>query len=347
MNNKHNEMIFDNIFDAFRHFAPSTILLELDADRFKPFKSANVYQLIGLPDDSAIALSNPVANTLYRGENDVYEHCEASIFRNNKSESGYDDLAIAIDEIRCIEFKNIVKTFPQVQAAIADGIEPDFMALAQHYELNTKMVDVSSEPEIAAYFATHRWNNGVMEPIYDGIGCIRGYSAFAFMNDIMMSRPSKLHLFGMQCFMRPGMQHAYGFETEQGEDLANSGWKVYFKQTKRASDNIHANFHLNENTGMIDDKSWLFPDEEVTDVAAIVKAATKLSEDSVKEYCAKQKITFDSIVSEMDKRGVIVSDEPEYILSEDRKNELAKQCKDAPYGDVQIYSRLSCKPIRK
>jgi len=43
------EKIFDSVFDASRHFVPSTILLEFDADKFRPFKSANVYRLIGLP----------------------------------------------------------------------------------------------------------------------------------------------------------------------------------------------------------------------------------------------------------------------------------------------------------
>ena len=165
--------------------------------------------------------------TLYRGENDIYEHCEASFFRNNKNRSEYDEIAIAIDEIRCIEFKNILMTFPQVQASIKDGMRPDFMALAQHYELNTRMIDASSELEIATYFATHRWKDGAMEPVYDGVGCIRGYSAVTFMYDMVMNKPSKLHVFGMQCFMRPGMQHAYGFETKQGEDLADFGWKFY------------------------------------------------------------------------------------------------------------------------
>lgn len=346
MTELNGKIIYDSIFEACRHFAPYTILLTLDDDEFRPFRSANVYQLMKMSDCSAVALSNPMVSTLYRGENDVYNHCEASIFRNNKIGVSYDNIAIAIDEIRCVEFEKILTTFPKVQAALASGIKIDFMALAQHYELNTRMIDVSSEPEIAAYFATHRWNKGTMEPIYDGIGCIRGYSTFCYINDILMKRPSKLHLFGMQCFMRPGMQHAYGFETEQGEDLANSGWKVYFKQTKRASDNIHANFHFNEKTGLIENKSWLFPDEEVAEVAAIVKKSTKLSAEAVKEYCDMHKMTFELIVSEMAGRGVLVSNEPAYILSEAKKIELAKQYEGAPYGSAQLYSGLTCKPKR-
>lgn len=92
-----------------------------------------------MPDGSMTALSAMPVCLLYRGENAVYDHCEASIYRNNKKEDSYDDIGIAIDGIRCIEFKNILLTFPQIHTAITERHKPDFMALAQHYELNTKM----------------------------------------------------------------------------------------------------------------------------------------------------------------------------------------------------------------
>lgn len=57
-----------------------------------------------------------------------------------------------------------------------------------------------------------------MIPIYDGVGCIRGFSSAFYMYEIMRDVPSKLHIFGLQCFKRPGLQFAYGFETEQRDN---------------------------------------------------------------------------------------------------------------------------------
>ena len=104
---------------------------------------------------------------LYRGEPKQYDSCKASIYRNQEEDS------FILDELRFIEFKNILLQFPQIKHEIEGDANVDILALAQHYELNTNLLDLTTEPEIAAYFATHQWINGVAEPVKSGIGCIR------------------------------------------------------------------------------------------------------------------------------------------------------------------------------
>ena len=134
------DKIYDNIFEAFRAIAPASILLSLDSDEFQPFKSSNYYELIEMSYGSHIAVHSTFPMMLYRGENAVYDHCEASIFRNNRNKNEYDVLGIAIDELRFIEFRDIIQTLPQIKFSIEDGLNPDYTALAQHYGLNTRMV---------------------------------------------------------------------------------------------------------------------------------------------------------------------------------------------------------------
>ena len=56
-----NVKIYNDIFEACRHIAPTSILLSLDAEEFQPFKSSNSYRLIRMPDGSTVALPNPMA----------------------------------------------------------------------------------------------------------------------------------------------------------------------------------------------------------------------------------------------------------------------------------------------
>ena len=53
----------------------------------------------------------------------------------------------------------------------------DFVALAQHYELNTDYLDVTSGIVTAAFFATNYYYTASNEYLVkkDGVGCIRYY----------------------------------------------------------------------------------------------------------------------------------------------------------------------------
>ena len=340
-------VVYDSIFSAFRHFAPSSVILELENDVCHPFRSSETYELMQMPDGKLAALPRIFMSMGYRGENGVFEHCEASIFRNLKTVDGYDSTGIAIDEVRIIEFENILKTFPQIKAAEREGLIVDYMALAQHYELNTPMLDITAEPAIAAYFATQRFHDGVAEPICDGIGCIRGISTIRESYNIMQGQPSRLHTFGMQAFHRPGLQMAFGLETKCGEDLSDQGWRLYFRQTRRASEAIYHNFHLNLETHRIEKKSWLFPDEDIVDVAAFVKRSTSLSEAAVRTYCDRNNINPNDFAAAVKDRGIKIVSRPIYELSPSRILELTKETKDAPYGDVKIMTRLMMLPPAK
>lgn len=336
---------FESIFDAFRHFAPGSPLICLEQDECRLFRRSNKYEILDMGDGSFAAFPNLMFMQCYRGENCVYPSCEASIFRNNKKHNGdYDEAAILIDELRCEEFKSVLLTFPQVQYALKDNHRVDFLALAQHYELNTRLLDITSEPEIAAYFATHRWIDGVPAPIENGIGCIRGISPLMFVTSESMENGSvyseKFHAIGLQCFKRPGLQAAFGIESEMGEDFSEYGWKVYFRQNAMASQKIHINFHYDAEKNCVMPNSWLFPDEEIAKIAEKIRKTRKISDKTVKDYCMKNGKDF-ALVNEMIReKGMEISESACYVLSPDKKLEFMRKYKDRPYGDVALNARL-------
>lgn len=335
-----SETLYENIFEAFKVIAPTSPLLQLQGNNPAFFTRSSQYEIIDMGGYyAAFPGGGPsLFRTLYRGERKKRDTCKASIYRSGNPDD------VIIDELRCIEFKNILLTFPQVEYAIEDKMKVDFLALAQHYDLNTRLIDVSSEPEIAAYFATQQWVNGVPTPVGEGIGCIRGLPP-----PINPLEDSKYHMIGLQCFQRPGLQAAYGIELGSDEDLHKIGWRVYFKQNADISRIIHFNFHIDLEkvnqlrkagmTGAIDaknvetDHGWLFPHEEIADVAMAVKNCLTVSKKTVEEYgkpCAEV----------LSRNGISIVEEMVYTLSEQHCKELKAKYKDRPYGDVQLNSRL-------
>jgi len=339
-----NNYIYDSIFDAFEKIAPSSPLIQLKCCDGRFFSRTNEYQLLNMGNGYAAFPRFPME--LYRGENQKYDTCKPSVYRNNDLDG------IIIDKLRFIEFKNILQTFPQVKYAIEDNMIVDYLALAQHYEINTNLLDVTSEPEVAAYFATHKWINGIAVPVTDGIGCIRGF----FPMQMMLESNPRLHMIGLQCFKRPGIQAAFGLELERDEDFGDMSWAVYFKQNEEASRLIHTNFHINqdkvkrlqeeEKTDYVDPSeiedeiSWLFPDEEIADIAKIVKNSKRISRAAVLEYG-------EACRSAMKNKGMSISERPIYELSEAHRMELENLYKGQPYGNVTLTTRLVCYPPKK
>lgn len=339
--------IFDSIFDAFQYFAPCSPLLQLQNDTAYFFRRSNQYELIDM-QDGYIGAFPGFPMILYRGEYKDYGFSKASIYRSDNPDD------VIIDELRIVEFKNILSIFPQVQYAIEDHMRVDYLALAQHYGLNTNLIDVTSEPEIAAYFATHRWIDGIAVPVEEGIGCIHGIAKpildFCQQTSGQMYDP-KFHMIGLQCFQRPGIQAAYGIELDRDEDLRTRGWTIYFKQNAKASRLIHMNFHIDQmkvdrirkkvsrETVISDDvvlsrDSWLFPQEDIVDVAECVRKSRCISRAAVEEYGV------DKCIDSLNRNNIEVVDRPIYELTEEKRRKLAEEYKGRPYGNVQLNARL-------
>ena len=334
--------VYDSIFDAFRVFAPSSPLIQLEDKTAYFFNRTNRYEIVDIGGYRAMFPEFP--RYLYRGECMVHDTCKASIYRSKDPDDR------VINELRIIEFTNIIKTFPQVKYAIEDGTRVDFLALAQHYALDTNLVDLASSPEVAAYFATHKWVNGKPVPVDSGIGCIRGFSCYAFRdnnNSEFMFIP-KFHMIGLQCFERPGRQTAFGMELDEDEDLNEYiGWKAYFKQSKKASNLIHFNFHRNDtmiqrlrksetkgpvkSRDLLEENGMLFPKEEIADIAKLIKETKSFSKHTIEEYGK-------ACEDILKKKGYAISETPLYVLSDAHRKELENEYKDKPYGDVRLYA---------
>ncbi len=332
--------VFENIFEAIRHLESHNIVLSIK-DNASGYLQRNLYfNTMAMPDGTVGAYPPNMKGRYYRGENAVYDHCYPSIFRNYNTTDACRNGSrrqdnIVIDTLKIIDFELVIKNFPQVQFAIRDNHNVDYNALAQHYELNTSLIDLTCDLAVAAFFATNCYNTETQE--YEikkrGIGCLRSYVNIPFNYEQKQS----FRLIGLQPFKRPGLQCAFALRLVQGEDFANYSAKVFFKQNPQCNSKLSAAFYDGG-------RNILFPKEDIIDIADMIKTKKCVSQEAVKQYCNEQNVPERVIIDTLERNDVKVTDDIAYNLTRQHKRNLERKYKDRPYGDVKINSRLSYIP---
>lgn len=335
-----DRIIYEDIFEAIRKLEEGSPVINLKDKEFGYLKRNLYFNLMEMPDGTIGAFPPNMFIRYFRGENKDYDElypCVPSIFRTKTPEDIEDDghrkrELILIDELKLIEFELILKQFPQVKYAIQDYCKVDFRALAQHYELNSNLIDVTSDIATAAFFATHYYDSEKKEYCIkaDGIGCLRVYSNIMF--EYKEDQPFRM--IGLQPFQRPGLQCAFGVKMSRGENFANFSYKVLFKQSSKWNQKLHDTFYPNG-------KNILFPDEEIADVAKIVKESTVVSKLAIERYCVINEVSEDQLIQLLNDKDHTVVENLNYKLSRQQRRKLERQFEGKPYGDVQLRSRLT------
>jgi hypothetical protein len=338
-----DQIIFADIFEAVRHLESSNPILNLK-DRKTGHLIRNLYfNIMEMPNGTIGAFPPNMFLRFYRGENGDYDlkyPCVPSIYRVRKpderdAEGNRNAELILIDNLKVTEFELVLKEFPQVKFAIKDYCDVDYRALAQHYEMNTDLLDVTSDIAVAAFFATHVYDAAAKDfrVREDGVGCIRSYV-------YMMLEPDKIEPFrmiGLQPFQRPGLQCAFAVRMGKGENFSKLSSKILFKQDAKWNRKIHEAFYPHG-------RNILFPMEEISDVAALIKNNDSISKMSVEKYCKENGCKIEEIEVILMKHNIKVIDNLAYSLSRQQRRKLEREYKGKPYGDVKLYSRLTYIP---
>jgi hypothetical protein len=326
--------IYEDVFEAIRHLESTSLILNLKDRNGYILKRNLSYEAFGMPNGKCSILpSIGTGSVYYRGENEVYPTCSPGIFRGNPS-----DDEIIIDRLKMIDFMLIVKDFPQIRYAEKDGLDVHFDALAQHYELNTNLLDATSDIAVAAFFATNTYNKDqkTYMPVSKGEGCIR--LVLPKIEDGSKNNKASKYI-GLQPFKRPGLQCAFGLIIDIDDDSINRNGKVIFKQNIINSLKINALF-LN---GKI---NTLFPPEEIADVAEEIKKTDSITNKAINIYCEENGANLDELTRIIETQLIggkqyKIIQEPIYKLTRQRRRSLEREFKGRPYGDVCITSRLT------
>lgn len=232
-------------------------------------------------------------NSYFRGQPQYYEDCIPTIFRNKEK----DNIDQFIDHLRSSEFELLLQTHPFVKLIYNEGIvfknfgkdvlvslKIDCLGLAQHYELETDMLDFTNNKWIGAFFATCKKENGRYIPMDSkGYGVVYRYSLtpeYFLPGKDNLIQGKKFSVIGLQPFKRPGEQKGFALKMKEGENLNNvKGIQKYlFRHDKLAAEIIYNRMNQGKN---------LFPYDELEELSKKIKSSKKISNNALDLACKK------------------------------------------------------------
>jgi len=290
-------------------------------------------------------------NSYFRGQYEYFDDCVPTIYRikvENSQNKKKDSIDQFIHRLRSSEFELLLRTHPFVKSVFNEGInlkdigeiklKVNYLGLAQHYELETDMLDFTNDKWVAAFFATNRKVGDRYSPIDSGsYGVVYRYCPppeyFLRMNDD--SKPDeKFSIIGLQPFKRPGEQKGFALKMENGENLnqIRGIQKFFFRHDKLAAEIIHNRMNQGNN---------LFPFDEIEALAQKIKGSKKISINAFKLAFEKYPVPqMDEIKLQeacIDK-GIKFVNYPIVRFSKDTEKNFIKYWKNG--GEKEFFSKI-------
>lgn len=191
---------------------------------------------------------------LFRGESEFHNPCKPNLSRNPKQKRFTKEL------MKGQEMMLLMMSHPLVQlldlGVELNGelcrFEMNLFGLTQHYYNKTSLLDLTSDPQVAAFFATTKydWKTDVYSPIEEKnseIGVLYYYD-LDINQDFgvrMDGTKSPLSTIGLQVFPRSGQQKGFLYDVRTDEDFNNVAQvqAVRFYQREYISKRIWNVFH--------------------------------------------------------------------------------------------------------
>lgn len=186
---------------------------------------------------------------LFRGENKVYSTCLPTLYRD-------DNFSHLIENLKRAELEILLESHP-IFKLLNDGIELrsgivvklyNPYGLAQHYSFNTTLLDLTSDIDVASFFATCQYNRETSSytPYTKPKSCGVLY-VYHMLKPFSLLTNEGLSTIGLQVFARPGLQKGFLWasnpefsETGNPRDLNECEYitKIYFKHENSINERI-------------------------------------------------------------------------------------------------------------
>ncbi len=275
--------------------------------------------VLSMGDGTAKLMPGPEFNQfLFRGQIECHRPCLSSIFRGEPSQ-----IDLFIKWMKILQFKEVLLLHPAISEfqktkLLGNCLLVSFEGLAQHYHLDTELMDFTSCPWVAAFFASTRYDeiahkyypvnkegqNGVFYRL--ALNKMRGFS------------PKSVDIIGAQPLRRPTVQRAFSFRVKYGEDLHKKIGMEYqlFRHDYKTAQKIYEKFEGGD---------ALYSFCPVAKKAAAVSDQKIFSSsilDATSSIYGWDKDTRDNLMTELESRGIRVFTNIEpYSFS---KSELVK-----------------------
>ena len=309
------------VLDALKADVPNNpFLREGSEDEYEWASDGELCRLI--PTLSA-PFSSPF---IYRGQTSRFQPCVPGVFRglpllDHPQRLPRSDLARCfMHRVRLEEFLDALEGHPATAFAKEIGLARFPMALAQHYEMVTDRLDLTQNPDIAAFFATnYPGGDGGWVEEHGGVGVIYRLRVRDFWRS--QSPDSPLEWIGRQALPRPGEQKAYTLQLPFGCDFESLPVEAFtFEQDQSWGRKLRSQFHEGRK---------LFPLDVMSEVAEGIRSARSMPLALVRRQLIRQGLSHEALERELEASaayysnefGVSIEDRPTSVLS---KNQLAK-----------------------
>ena len=321
-----------NFMPAEQHFGSPGELLDAVGHYQQTRSFADGDERFNAPEDKFEKLSKgdggfvlmPIARDyafLYRGQGVFYNPCVPTLFRTKR-----DPDSLFLERMRIVEFELMLKQYPSVQYFEQERFEVDYVGLAQHYGLNTDVLDLTSDIRAALFFAMCDYDRvaDCYHPKFEDMEYVGYVYAFPVIGEIMNNRGimegnflmHDLRVIGLQPFSRPGSQR--GFSLHVDETKPFKAYLYSFSYTKQDSE-VYYEEMINKrriwDKDFIVEKTKLIRDTDVLSIDALVLAT--------KRFGGKSSVA--QMQRRMNALGVHFSSMVPWALSNDERSELAKQ----------------------
>ena len=161
---------------------------------------------------------------LYRGQAEFFSPCRPSLFREPEKQYYVDDI-IQINEMEVLLRKYpLVKLFEQGFMLMNEFIrfKVNYVGLSQHYYNRTSLLDLTSDIEVAKFFAVTQLdvdNDCYVEYKGDELGVLYYYDIKADTFTTQEGHGQQVEAIGKQPFMRSGNQSGFLINLKKNDDF--------------------------------------------------------------------------------------------------------------------------------
>lgn len=314
------------------------------------------FEITQLEKDGAYVLipTNSHLRTYYRGQRKYYPECKPTIYRNIDERS---EVEIFIERVRTIDFELLLSTHPFVREMYSGDLSLtldlvgdvdvsmsiDTQALAQHYNLQTDLIDVTFDKWTAAFFAVTEYVKNRYVPVESGgYGVLYSFwdpiSSFSGIEELSKYKNS-FSAIALQPFPRPSAQRAATIKLNKEEDFNNYRGveEHFFKHDRLASQLIFNKMNQGKD---------LFPDDELEAYSQKVKTSNKLSMqafDIAYNKYPTESFSHDELKAECMRRGIKLVNHQVFKFPNSMHNQFKKYWKEK--GEEEFLSKIVYRPV--